>query len=246
MSSAFNETKKLFTNYIGYNRPLSYSEWLAVADDSKAAVLFVQFYEQITLAWFKSKSFFVLEEDGVETVLQYLVKNVPIIAEDGKKFTPSYIYRVAYNCLYCISHDIQRDIERYEREISNIVGYEDEELDLFDTVVDNTYDSSDSYNDQLTRKRFWEIIDNMGPETEKVIYHLLNGDTLGKKTYKPLEIKSKDNAAERARKEMVNAARENNSRLDYLKDVSVTVKDMERIIKELQDKLEVFKDIYHI
>lgn len=209
MANAFSETRNLFISGTGYTRPLSYEEWLIVPQEHKAAVLFVQFYEQITLAWYKTKSFFVLEEDGVSTMLQYLVKNVPIIEKDPKRFKPSYIYKVAYNCLYCISHDIKRDIERFENEVSNIVYCGEDQLDLFDTVVSN----SDIY-DEISREEFWRVIENMGLKTQKVINHLLNGEPLNKlgsrtKTYEG----------------------------DPLRDIAVSVEEMEAILAELRVKL---------
>lgn len=218
MSNAFNETRNLFRTYLNYTGPLSYEQWLATADDSKAAVLFVQFFDQITLAWYKTKSFFVLEEDGVYTMLQYLTKNVPIIKENPKRFTPNYIYRVAYNCLYCISHDIKRDIERYERETSNIIFNGEDELNLFDTVPATDPD----INDRWTQAHFWAIIETMGPATQKVVNHLINGDPLTK-----VGKRSKSYAT------------------DPLRDIEVTLEEMEVIVEELKTKLAAFKNVYY-
>lgn len=212
MANAFSETKKLFMESTGYTRPVSYAEWILIPQEHKAAVLFVQFYDEITLAWYKTKSFFVLEEDGVSTMLQYLIKNVPIIENDPKRFKPSYIYRVAYNCLYCISHDIKRDIERYEKEVSNIVMSGEDQLDLFDTVVANT----DIY-EELRRKEFWAVIENMGVKTQKVVNHLLNGESLG-----TVSKRSKSYAT------------------DPLRDIAVSVDEMEAILADLKKKLARF------
>lgn len=212
MANAFSETRNLFIASTGYTRPVSYEEWILIPQEHKAAVLFVQFYDEITLAWYKTKSFFVLEEDGVSTMLQYLIKNVPIIENDPKRFKPSYIYKVAYNCLYCISHDIKRDIERYEKEVSNIVMSGEDQLDLFDTVVANT----DIY-EELRRKEFWAIIENMGVKTQKVVNHLLNGESLG-----AVSKRSKSYAT------------------DPLRDIAVSVDEMEAILADLKKKLSRF------
>ena len=48
----FTETKNLFAQYLEYDRPLDFDQWAQVADDQKAAVLYLQFYDQITLAWY--------------------------------------------------------------------------------------------------------------------------------------------------------------------------------------------------
>lgn len=219
MKNAFYETRNLFRSYTGYTRPLSYNDWLLVADSDKAAVLFVQFFDEITLAWNKTKSFYALEEDAVSTVLQYLSKNVPILVNDSKRFTSAYIYRVAYNCLYCISHDIKRDRERYENETSNIVICGEDVYDLFDTVMCN----DDEVDVRAIRSEFWRVIETMGPETEKVINHILNGESLGKVSKRNKSYES-----------------------DPLRDVSVTADKMAAVIEELKVKLDRFRNVYHV
>lgn len=158
----FYATKAMFRDYLNYTKPLSYDEWMHVSDDDKAAVLYVQFFDQIVLAWYKVKSFYTPDEDGVSTMLQYLIKNVPVIAENPSRFTPSYIYRVASNCLYCICHDIKRDRERFDNETSNIqqTGV-DGIVDLFDTVCDR-----ESITSALTREAFWEAIASLNLSDE--------------------------------------------------------------------------------
>lgn len=158
----FYATRTMFKNYLGYTEPLSFDRWLCLDDDKKAAVLYVQFFEQITLAWYKVKSFYTQEEDGVETVIQYLIKNVPLIAANKSKFRPAYIYRVAFNCLYCICHDIQRDRDRFELECSNIqASNSGDEYDLFDTVGDRV-----SLSDISARDSFWRTINELGLSEE--------------------------------------------------------------------------------
>lgn len=218
MSNAFNETKNLFMSYTNYTGPLTFEEWLIKPEDQKAAILYVQFYEQITLAWYKTKSFFALEEDGVETILQYLVKNVPIIIANPNRFRPGYIYQVAYNCLYCISHDIKREIERWENETSNIIFHGDDQLDLFDTVV-----AEIDMSDELSKEYFWAIIEQMGPKAEKVVNHLLNGDPL-----KKVNKRSKAYAT------------------DPLRDISVSLDQMEEIVEELRVNLAQFRTMFNM
>jgi len=247
MTNAFYETRNLFRNYTGYTSPLTYEQWLSVADENKAAVLYVQFFEEITLAWYKTKSFYALEEDGVSTILQYLSKNVPVLKENPNRFTSAYIYKVAYNCLYCISHDIKRDRERWEFETSNIVETGEDVLDLFDTVVSNTEEDID---DRVSRSEFWKIIETMGPETEKVINHLLNGASLGKVKC-PVDPSTKDKWANKQSKEKQDAmfvymCMKNNYDLDPLKDVSVTADKAAAILDELREQLAKFRSVYHI
>lgn len=216
MSNAFAETRNAFIEGTQYTRPLSYAEWLTIPEEHKAAVLFVQYYDQIMLAWYKTKSFFVVEEDGVSTMLQYLMKNVEKIKEQPKRFSSAYIYKVAYNCLYCISHDIKRDRERYENETSNIVSCGEDQLDLFDTVSENI-----DFDEELSKEAFWRTIENMGLPTNKVINYLLNGESLDKVS-----------------------KRSKSYETDPLRDVSVSLDEMEAIIKELRKQLAKFKGAF--
>lgn len=163
MANAFAETKNLFQSYTGYVKPLTYDEWLAVADDAKAAVLYVQFYDEITLAWYKVRSLYTPEERGVEEMCHYLIKNVPVIAKDPKRFNSRYLYRVAYNCLYCICHDIKVDKERFALERSNIVQVGDDEVDLFDA-----YAQSGTIEHTLATEAFWRVVESIGKTDEEV------------------------------------------------------------------------------
>ena len=108
----FIETRKLFENVIGVKYPLTYEVWLVVRDNLKAAALYVKFFDQITLAWRKTKKPFMEEETAISTLMQYLMKNVDIIKENPKRYTPNYIYRVAFNAFYPLGR-IKRDIDEW-------------------------------------------------------------------------------------------------------------------------------------
>lgn len=165
----FKATQVMFRDALDLFEPLSYDEWMMIPDDNKAAALYVQFYPQITLAWYKCKSFYTLEEDGVSTMMQYLIKNVPIIVNDKKRFSEKYIYRVAYNCLYCICHDIKRDKDRFELEQSNLGGDEGDEYDMFDFIR-----SPLTVEDEAMRSSFWDTIESMGQDAVAVVNNILN------------------------------------------------------------------------
>lgn len=202
MNNQFRETRTLYSNFLQYTKPFSYVEWVALPKDSKAAALFVQYFDQIELAWYKAKSFFTSEEDGVYTVMQYLMKNVEIIEKDPKRFSSSYIYRVAYNCLYCICHDPIVERIRWETTTSNIVPTDEGDLDLFDTTVA----IHSEVEIQYTKKRFWEVISALDPKTQKVINHILSGAPLGKYSEKSqwaADTKLKDVAVSKAEAEEI-------------------------------------------
>ena len=140
IQSPLFETMKLFrsaTNLV-VNEPLTFDEWVALPDEQKSAALYVMFFNQITLAYYKSRSFYSPEEDNVSIVCQYLEKNVPIIKNNPRRYTPRYIYQVAYNCMFCQSRGIKRDLQRYETEISNKVITDTDEYDLFDEISERT------------------------------------------------------------------------------------------------------------
>lgn len=215
---AFYETKIFFLESLG--RPVStYEDWMNMPLRSRAAGLYLAFYNEIMTAWNKTKSFYTPEEDGVSCILQYLEKNQPMIENDSNKFSPRYIYRVAFNCLYCICHDIKRDKKRWENETSNIVSAGEDEINLFDSYVGG--DSQDSELERA-RKALWATVSVLGDEGAKVVDHLINGDSLGK-----------------ARKNSVNYSQ------DKLRDVSVSKKRADEIIQILRIILEPFKDDFY-
>lgn len=208
--AAFHDARNLFISHTGYKEPLSYEDWKAKPDKQKAALLFVQFYNQITLAWEKADTLdFGDDAEGVTTVLQYLdkqvkqiiyfrkddpnkkatkefVRNHPdqcieverrIIEENPKKFSENYIYRVAYNCLYCITgHDRKSDKDRMSNETSSIVTYDGKELDLFDTIQDFTTSAENQYSANSLEQEFWSVIEDTGVNAEKVMRYLLTND----------------------------------------------------------------------
>lgn len=176
----FVETKKMYEAAVGVKYPLSYEGWLAVKDNLKAVALYVQFYDAITLAWTKARSEFTLEEDGVSVLMQYLIKNVPIIACDKKKYTPKYIYRVAYNCMGCLRR-IQRDADRYNLTQSNIIVDGSDEFDLFDRVIGDESDLLDYVKRYRYEAEIQHIIESLDEDAKKVMEYLLGGKTLGKR-----------------------------------------------------------------
>lgn len=187
-ASEFYATRNNFKQFANYTKPLSYSEWVNLDSAYKAAVLYVQFFEQITLAWNKTRSVYSLESDGVSEVIQYLLKNVKKIEEDAKRFTPNYIYRVAYNCLYCLCRDPNRYKRTFENEISNR-QYSDngDELDLFDTLSKEDTTCEDAISGGMDLKRqFWAIIENEDLDVQKVVA-LLVGDYT-----RPVKVADKD------------------------------------------------------
>lgn len=218
MADQFREAYIRFKNLSGYTEPVEWSQWASINDvDIQTAILYCQFYDQITLAWYKARAEFVPDEDGLSCVLQYIIKNVPRIQAEEAKFTPAYMYRIAYNCMDCLRY-VQRDINRYTTETTNVVVYDGEELDLCDLVPHR----DTSYEDQVDKDRFWSIIASMGPEVEKVVNHLVNDESLRR-------VSKRSSAYEE----------------DPLADVSVSESRMNEIIEILKDRLEEFKPVFY-
>lgn len=213
---AFYDTKQLYLEYTGYTKPLSYEEWNDYPSGLKAGLLYLQFYNEITLAWDKANTLdFIEAEEGVSTMLQYLEKNVSIIENNPKRFSPNYIYRVAYNCLYCICHDRKCDKDRLENETSGIVNYDGEELNLFDTIADSHGSVENVLETDSFESQFWSIIEDAGLPAEKVMRYLL----------------SEDEADLRAL-----TKRCKRYQADPLRDVEVALDKVDEIISELRER----------
>lgn len=183
-SNQFKETYNLFRGYINYSEEYLYDEWLNSPEEHKVAILYCQFYKEITLAWNKVVSVYSQDTDGVDEVVQYLMKNVDKIKNDSKRFRPQYIYTVAYNCLYCLCRDLNKKKKIYENECSNIVQHNDEELDLFDTVEACKETSVEGHISDNEKERFWSLIEDMGQDTVIVVSKLLNDPMNWSKTGK--------------------------------------------------------------
>lgn len=240
--SQFFATKKMFANVIGVdndNESLSYESWMAIPDSYKSAALFVNFYPAIKAAWESAKGAGVDEEDGVETALQYLEKNVDKIKTAPNRYTHNYIYAVAWNSICCLRRTKMAQL-RPRFEVSNIVdGVDGEERDLHDTVLDYDTDVASIVEKKIAIDEFWGEIEelfiprdkngNLTDDSkvviecrkyEKVITHLLNGESLSKARAKAMDA-DPDNP---------------------LLSVSVSRSDKERIIRNLRTKLEKYKE----
>ena len=183
-SNQFKETYNLFRGYINYSEEYLYDEWLNSPEEHKVAILYCQFYKEITLAWNKVVSVYSQDTDGVDEVVQYLMKNVDKIKNDSKRFRPQYIYTVAYNCLYCLCRDLNKKKKTYENECSNIAQHNDEELDFFDTVEACKETSVEGHISDNEKERFWSLIEDMGQDTVIVVSKLLNDPMNWSKTGK--------------------------------------------------------------
>jgi hypothetical protein len=218
---SFQSTKKMFKDYlVGYSFPVSFDTWLTAPDDDKAALLFVNFYSPITLAWTKANAPYVLPEDAVSSILAVLLKNSNILSSDPngyKRFTAGYFYVVAWGAFYSLIRSKANKL-RNDSEICNEVEGADGDstINLWDLVP--SYD--EPYETTLAKEAIWSIISDMGPKAEKVVNHLINpGDSL-------------------------RANRKGNSHNDRLADVSVSKSEYSTILTELEDKLSPYLEYF--
>ena len=134
-SSDWYRTYHMYRRYIDYKKPYSYKKWLSLPDNYKAAALYCQFFNEITLAWHKVKTAWAIEQEGIEVINQYLIKNVEKIKQDKKRFRAPYIYTVAYNCLYCVCIDPSYRKDCYYNETSSeLMLNDDEDFGWFDVI----------------------------------------------------------------------------------------------------------------
>jgi len=217
--TAFYETKRMFTENLQYDHQLSYEEWCNAPRDHKAALLFLTFYTKMVQAWDKANRYdFIPGEDGVSTVLQYLEKNVPKLEAESAKYTEAYIYRVAYNCMYCICHDLKSVQDRWDNETSDTYSADGEEYSVLDDKKYAKLSAEDELFTSSDQKAFWELVESDDPKCQKVIDYLLSSDP---KMLKKLSKRSKQYAA------------------DPLRDIEVSLQEAEEIIAAIREKLEV-------
>lgn len=218
----FIQTRNMFRDYLsGYSKNPTFIEWNNANEDDKASLLFVTFFNEITLAWDKAVVscgvVYVSQEDGVSTVLQYLMKNVSKISEDEKRYTSKYIYQVCYNCLLSLWRTRGTERQRCGCEISNEYSDGGVSVNLWDLVPSE----DDDIETQQTKEAIWMIIRHMGPKAEKVVNHIINpDDTLHKIS---------QSSSERP--------------IDRLADISVSKKEYEEIVAELRFQLTPYKDL---
>lgn len=213
----FQETKDRFmaaTCFVRY--PLTYDVWMSLVDELKAAALFVNFYPQVIVAWQKwDKLCYLEEEDAVGTVIQYIVKNVDKIKADRKRFTPNYIYTVAYNALtgFCRVAGRQWYYATFQ---SNTFDLDDGEHDMFDIIEDTV--------DCFRSSRFRKVISSMNDTQKAIISHLIWNTKLEK-----TERKSEKAIMEQLREVFK----------EYLVDDNI-----DEVQPDPQDKKITFSDVY--
>lgn len=180
MANQFQEARDRFlaaTSYVKY--PLTWESWMSLEDNMKVAALFVNFYPQIILAYNKQKTYFLEEEDAVSHVWQYFMKNVEKISEDKKRFTPNYIYRVAYNSINGFVR-VPKRREYTDNTQSQWFTLDGEDHDIFEILEDKT----DIFKDA----KFNEVLSTLSDAELKYVSHFIWGTRLTKADLKKKDV----------------------------------------------------------
>lgn len=149
-----------------------YEGWIALPQDLKAAGLFVQFFPQIMIAWNKCKRDFIEDELAVSTVMQYLIKAVPLIEWQRNRYKEAYIYTTAFNCLFPLTR-LEHNRLYYYNELHNSlweIACEDD-LDKTDGLdQDNTAYTETRYREMVTTDFIDDLNDAQSQEFWKWIW----------------------------------------------------------------------------
>lgn len=165
----FYSTYKLYRDYVGIKGNISYSRWSRLPEKLQAAALYVQFYNEITLAWKKTKTDWAIEDASVEEINRVLMKNVPIILDDKDRYSPNYIYKVCHNALYCINIDPKTSWRIYHNEVSESFDVGDgAEWSWFDVIGE-----SHDMDKEIAFEDFQEFLDSLDAHYQAYIEYEL-------------------------------------------------------------------------
>lgn len=179
----FTKTRNNFREATNCDYPLSYEEWMALPEDKKVAALFVNFFDTITLAWYKAQAEYIEENDGISLLMQYLLKNIPILKENPKKYNEKYIYSVSWNSMASLRR-VKGAQDRFNLTTSQYASNDTgDEFDLFSTLPDST-DITEHDEVQAAVKGIMDIYLRADDATKEVISHIVNGTKIGKRTQK--------------------------------------------------------------
>lgn len=182
MGNAFYDTRRYFRECLGIIGDVSYMSWMQLPYDDKLPVLYLQFFDQIILAWNRTKTEYSDDSECVSYVLQYLMKNVRYIMDDGARYSAEYMYTVAYNCLFSKCRTRKIDHQRNSIEVPD---YIQDDLSWFDICAD-----SRSVEDMEEAEAIWKLLDDQDADTMTVVMHLINKDR-GNPDYQAISLQRK-------------------------------------------------------
>lgn len=175
MKNQFAMTREMFANATtAYKFPMSYEDWMNVPEDYKCAALFVNFYDQIVLAWQKQKTYFLEDEDAVSIVIQYLLKNVDKIKADRKRYTAAYVFTVACNAIIGFTRPAPRRDYYDNYQSQYFTDNEGNEKDIFEILEDDV--------DRFDAEKFGAIVESLDSADFELFMYLIHNKLSGRKT----------------------------------------------------------------
>lgn len=166
----------------------TYPDWMFIPDEFKVAAIYVRFYREIILAWSKTEKPFIEEETAISTLMQYLIKNIPLIKLYPKRYIENYLYKVAFNAFYPLGR-IKRDIENYTRRVSTYQRietkfisdeYDEEKSDNIHYINNFISEDPDIY-DFEEKQALWSEIEKLNDDEKKALEKYINKDRIGKR-----------------------------------------------------------------
>ena len=115
------------------------------------------------------------ECEAVSTVLQYLLKNVPKIENNRKRYSSSYIYQVSFNCIRSL-HWRKRDRNRNEYEVSSVLQSNGDEFDILAVSTDNQVEDYNTPQFEYDAQDLFEVVASMGREYDKLAHSFICND----------------------------------------------------------------------
>lgn len=172
-----------FSEYLNQHGSIPYDAWLQLEYDSKAASLFVTYYNNIYLAYSKCLNMFKDDEyRPIELIIHTLMKNVDKLICDSKRYNASYMYKITWNCLYIYG---QRNMSNLQHMNSyNCYEHvkkdgESTEFDIFDNeeILKSVVNISESYyrsaEHEYAKTELWRFLEDCGEQTMELALHLI-------------------------------------------------------------------------
>lgn len=195
--SQFRQTRNMLVNALQTDK-LSYDEWSIRPDNQKAVLLFVNFFEQIELAWYKERGKHTYEEDGVSEALNTCSYLCGLSLKSGKQgnskinqnsYNPRFIFSAMKNAFNSLNYERKSTRSQYRHPNDEITvcgqytkSSEGDELDIFEFLSDG-----DDIVSEIESNNFWSIIENMDLNAQEVVDRLINGKKLCKGQEKIVE-----------------------------------------------------------
>lgn len=181
--SEFREAYIRFYNSLGIEKyPITFQTWSNLSEDLRGIALYVNFYEQVTLAWYKAKQAYRVnhdECDGVSNLLHRLQKVSEKVIMNEKMFTKSYIYTCCYRSLSSVTRALRnRTLEfnnlmcdSYNKTVNTDYG----DIELIDMI------EGESFETQYLSYLFDETYANETDEVKEVIDYAMQKSKVPKR-----------------------------------------------------------------